>query len=84
MDERDQPKLTGEEAEEKAAASVSIDKQIACVERELKMRRSVYPRRVADGKMTDRQAAAQTWEMLAVLGTLRKLATPKPKQESLL
>lgn len=76
--------MTEEDAAEKAAAALPIEDQIKAVERELKMRRSVYLRRVQDGKMTPRQMAKGTWEMLAVLGTLRKLAPPKPQQTSLL
>lgn len=49
---------------------ISIQEQIKCVEREIAMRKSVYPRLVIQGKMTigekDRQIAA----MQAVYNTL--------------
>lgn len=81
-----EPKMTEEEAAAKAAAELPLEKQIKAVERELKMRRSVYLRRVQSGQMTPQQMAAGTWDMLAVLGTLRKLAgpPPPPAQASLL
>lgn len=75
--------MTGTEAESKAAHNVPIERQIAAVERELTYRRSVYPRLVAAGKLTESAAAQQTWEMLAVLGTLRRL-DGGPRQRSLL
>lgn len=39
----------------------------ACIERELRMRRRVYPRRVADGKMTQAQADREIAVMEAIL-----------------
>lgn len=71
-------------AAEKASREMPLAKQIAAAERELRMRRSVYLRRVQDGKMTPEQMAAGTWEMLAIIGTLRRLAGPQPKQERML
>lgn len=56
-----------------APASVSIARQIEAVERECRMRRQVYPRRVADGRMTQRQAETETAVMEAVLATLRQV-----------
>jgi hypothetical protein len=38
---------------------IGIDEQIACVEREIALRRRVYPRRVADRKMTQALAEKQ-------------------------
>jgi len=57
-----------------AAPSVSLARQIEAVEREVAMRRRVYPRRVADGRMTQRQADTETAAMEAVLATLRGVA----------
>jgi hypothetical protein len=54
-----------------APRSVSIDQQIACVERELGYRRHVYACRVADGKMTQAKADSEIAQMEAVLLTLR-------------
>jgi len=50
-----------------------IDAQIACVERELRFREHVYPRRVEANKMTEKQAREQIALMQAVLATLRKV-----------
>jgi hypothetical protein len=37
----------------------TVDDKLGAVERELKYRRRVYPRMIAEGKMTDGFAAAQ-------------------------
>lgn len=48
----------------------SIDNQIACVKREISMRKYVYPNQVARGKMTEKQASDGIATMEAVLNTL--------------
>ncbi len=48
----------------------TIDEQIAAVKRELSMRRRVYPRWVAQHKMTREDAAKQIALMESVLATL--------------
>lgn len=57
--------------------------QIACVEREIRMRQRVYPRWVGGGKMTQAKADAEISAMEAVHATLVSLRQP-PKQGSLL
>lgn len=52
----------------------TLAEQIACVEAEIKMRRYVYPRRVADKKMSQAKADKEIAAMEAVLATLRKVA----------
>lgn len=52
-------------------SAVPVEAQIAAVEREIKMREYVYPRRVADHKMTQRKAEEELAAMRAVLETLR-------------
>lgn len=52
---------------------VSLPEMIECVERELRLRTSVYPRRIAAGKMTPRLAERETGRMRAVLDTLRRM-----------
>jgi len=52
---------------------ITLDEQIVCVERELRYRRNVYPRRVADRKMPAASADKQIELMEAVLATLRRL-----------
>lgn len=53
------------------APQVSLDRQIQAVEREIKQREYVYPRRVAAQKMTQKQADEEIGFMRAVLATLR-------------
>ena len=54
-------------------ADVPIEKQIACVERELRMRASVYPRWISLGKMSQARADSETADMEGVLKTLRAI-----------
>lgn len=69
----------------RANETVPLARQIACAERELRMRRRVYPRWVAARRMTEQDAARETWEMQAILDTLRTLAgTPTAVQPDLL
>ncbi len=49
---------------------ISLDDQIRCVAREIAMRRAVYPRRVAEGKMTTGKMQLEIVHMEAVLSTL--------------
>lgn len=56
--------------------SVSIEDQIKCVEREIKMRARVYPRFIASGKMTPQGAEKEIENMKAVLETLKKFEKP--------
>lgn len=57
-----------------APVQVSLKDQIAEVGRECAMRRRVYPRWVADNKMTQAAADRQIAAMDAALSTLAKLA----------
>ena len=57
---------------------ISIFAQIRCVERELGLRRQVYARFVAQGRMSKETADKETDEMEAVLATLKSLAPPNP------
>lgn len=52
---------------------ISLDQQIAEVNREIAMRRRVYPRFVASGKMTQEQADQRIAAMHAVHETLTRL-----------
>lgn len=54
--------------------AASYADQVACVERELTMRKRVYPRWTAEGKMTKAKADAEIRTMTAVLETLHGLA----------
>lgn len=55
-------------------ADVTLAQQIETVERELRMREQVYPRRIEAGRMTREQADRELLCMRAVLDTLRRLA----------
>lgn len=54
-----------------ADAAVPLQEQIMCVEREIRMRRTTYPRWVAAGKMKLDQAEREQRVMEAVLDTLQ-------------
>lgn len=51
--------------------TISLDNQIACVNREIAMRKYVYPNQVARGKMTEKQAQEGIATMEAVSYTLQ-------------
>jgi hypothetical protein len=54
-------------------APIPLEAQIACVEREIVMRRRVYPEWIAKRRMTGERAQAEIRAMSAVLKTLREL-----------
>lgn len=56
-----------------APASVSLARQIECAERELRLRRSVYPRRIENRQMTQAKADEEIACMEAVLVTLKSM-----------
>lgn len=58
---------------QEAALSIDIDRQIACVRREVSMRRKVYPGWIQRGKMTQEEADRQLSTMEAVQATLEQL-----------
>lgn len=68
---------------------ISLQEQIACLTRELKMRRAVYPKWVASGKMRRDKMDHEIAAMEAALNTLLLLnpvgplldAFPPPKSE---
>jgi hypothetical protein len=55
--------------------SPSLDDQIACVEREIKLRERTYPRWIFNKRMSERTASYELDTMRAVLDTLRGLKT---------
>ncbi len=59
---------------------VSLDRQREAVARELNMRVRVYPRWVADGRMTKAKADEEIACMQAVLKTLLDLQVGQPAQ----
>lgn len=61
-----------------APSQVSLPRQIECVEREIAMRRRVYPRWVAVGKMQQAKADDEIAIMEAVVATLRKARDSQP------
>jgi hypothetical protein len=56
-----------------APVVVTIDRQIECVERELKLRHRVYANRVFTKRMTQALADREMLRMTAVLDTLKKI-----------
>lgn len=58
--------------------TITLKEQIACVCRELEMRRVVYPKLVAEGKMTQRASDMEFARMNAVLATLESLRDEVP------
>lgn len=52
---------------------VPIDAQIACVRREIEMRKIVYGRRVVEKRMTQKTADSELAAMHAVLRTLESI-----------
>ena len=52
---------------------ISLADMIACVERELQLRRQVYPRRVEAGKMTQATADEEMNRMVAIKKTLLRI-----------
>lgn len=55
------------------SAPHTIAAQLDCIERELRFRRHVYPRRVADGKMTQVLADRQIALMESVKASLERI-----------
>lgn len=64
------------------AEEIDLTRQIACVRREVSMRKRVYPRWVQNAKMTQEEADRQLQTMEAVQATLEQLRdAEKAKQE---
>lgn len=53
---------------------IPMTAQIACVEREIRMRVAVYGRRVQEGRMKEVTADSELAAMRAVLATLKAIA----------
>jgi hypothetical protein len=61
---------------------ITLERQIRCAQRELRLRRQVYPKLIAGHKMTEEEAQEETVCMLAILATLNELIrTPQTLQE---
>jgi hypothetical protein len=54
---------------------ITAETKLACIEREIKMRRRVYPRWVTDGRMTQAKADDEIKTMEAIADDYRKAAT---------
>lgn len=57
---------------------ISYDDKITCLEREINMRKYVYPRRVSENKMSQNKADAEIEIMKSVLKDIQKLAGRTP------
>lgn len=58
---------------------ISIEDQIACVEREIRMRENTYPRWVAQNKLTQKTATLELDRMRAVLASLTTFKEAKDR-----
>lgn len=56
---------------------IDLDEQIRCVAREINLRKRVYPRWVATGRMKQQEADHEIAAMQEVLVTLRKGIKPQ-------
>jgi hypothetical protein len=61
----------------------TLARQIACVQREIRLRHRVYAKWVEQGSMTQKVADDEILAMEAVLKTLQSLQADKPHQEAL-
>ncbi len=61
---------------------ITLQEQIACIKRELALRRRVYPRRIQAGRMTAAQAESELARMEAVLQSLRRIAEAQHAQDA--
>lgn len=62
-----------------AKITTPLSEMIKCIAREVKIREAVYPKRVADGKMTEAQSAK---ELTTIRDVLAYLLEQKAKQEA--
>jgi len=56
-----------------------LEELIACVDREIKKRRRVYPRQVLAGKMSSARADREIAMMEKVMGLLRRMGENQPR-----
>jgi hypothetical protein len=54
------------------AADWTVTDKLACIERELRYRARVYPRRIAEGRMTEGHARREIAVMEAIADDLRQ------------
>lgn len=53
---------------------IGYEEQLDCVERELRLRRRLYPRKILDGRLSAHMADQELKRMAAVVETIRALA----------
>src|ERR1041384_6141707 len=59
-------------------SAIQLEQQLQCVQREVQMRRRVYPKLVATGRLTQAQADRELHTMQAVAETLARLLYLQP------
>lgn len=59
-------------------SDITLDEQLACLRREIAMRKSVYPKWVTLGKMTEEKADREIEVMQSVLDLLIKIQGGSP------
>lgn len=67
----------------KTPADVPIEEQLACVEREIRMRERVYTRWVGTGRMSPETCDDEIVKMRAVRDTIARIAAGRKRQQEL-
>lgn len=67
-----------------AGDGVTLTGQLACAKRELALRRRVYPRLIAQGRMHETEASLEYDKMAAIVRTLQRLYDAEQAQGVLL
>lgn len=67
----------------KAGEGITLKGQLACAKRELALRKTVYPRFIAQGKMLSSKAVIEVESMAAIVQTLQRLVDAEQAQGSL-
>lgn len=57
-------------------ADISASQKCACAQREVAMRKRVYPKWIAEGKMTAEQAHREIETMQAIADDYQKMSSP--------
>lgn len=65
------------------SAPIALKAQLACVRREISMRKRVYPRAIDENRMTEAEAAKEIAAMEAVYETLCQVQQERERQGQL-
>lgn len=78
-----QPEPPGELSPPPAHREVSIEDQVSCAKRELKMRKRVYARLVAEEKMSFEKSEREINGMTAIVKTLEEIGREESPQREM-